>query len=294
MVQLNKKGLFYTEWFGNEKGLISLLLIKNPFSAQPTIDGMDRLVVLIVSEVEAGRETDHWMRDDKRILVRRIKPDTLEGWLVSGENRKTVDWLVKGDILIDNGQYLAGLRSRLMEWSPLLREQKLLCEFSRFARTYSQAKQDIKDGQVLDAFSNTLASLHYWAHISLVEQGMHPELTVWEQMRRVNPGIYKLFEELTTSHETLEQRVQLVLLACEFSVLTKMETSCALLVRIIGSRKASWAASELLRHPDLAALSLDLPLLLHKLASRGCIREVARSMRERGGSFLELRYTGAE
>lgn len=294
MVRLDSKGLFYTEWFGEEKGLIGLLLKTNLFSYQPMIDGMDRLCVLILSEVEPGKEIEHFLRDGARIQVKRVTPEQFESWLLSSDNHKTVQLLSQGEILIDRGGYLTGLRSRLIEWSPLLREQKLLCEFSKFARTYLQAKQDIKEGQVLDAYANVLASLHYWAHIALIEEGMHPELTVWEQLRSVNPGVYKLFEELTTSQETVEQRVQLVLLACEFSVLTKMESSCALLIRLIASRHEPWSPAELMLHPDLAGLSIDVSLLLQKLTKRGCILEIARPHRARGMGLLELCYKASD
>lgn len=282
------KKAFYLEQLGQEEGLISLLLVANPFSYQPLIDGMDRLA-LIVTNIPRP-DTEHWIWNDARILVRRVTPKKLESWIVSSPNRNVIYWLVQGDILLDRDNYLMILRDRLMEWSPLIREQKLLSEFSRFVRSYLQAKQDLRDGQVLDAYSNVLSSLHYWAHIVLVEDGMHPELTVWEQMRRVNPGIYKLFEELTTSGETLEQRVQLVLLACEFSILNKMETSCALLIRIIESRNESWAPAELLQHPDLTGLSLELSVLLQKLVNRGCILEIAKPSRHSISGLLELRY----
>jgi hypothetical protein len=290
MVRMNNKKLFYSEKLGREEGVISLLLVVNPFSYQPLIDGMDRLALIVTSAANIDKDTEHWIWEDTRIQVRRVKPETLESWIVSGDNRNVVHWLVEGEIMVDHDNYLATLRNRLMEWSPLIREQKLLSEFSRFVRTYLQAKQDLRDGQVLDAYSNVLSSLHYWAHIALVEQGMHPELTVWEQMRRVNPGVYKLFEELTTSGETLEQRVQLVLLACEFSVLNKMESSCALLIRLIESRDESWTPAELLRHPDLSGLSLDMSILLQKLVKRGCIREIARPAYRQVRGLLELRY----
>lgn len=294
MVRYDHKGLFYTEWFGNEKGLISLLVMTSRFSYQPMIDGMDRQALLIVEEVEPGKEIEHMMQASARILVRRVTQDALERRLHSGENHSLVQWLTQGEILIDRDAYLSGIRSRLIEWSPLLREQKLLCEFSRFAGSYLQAKQDIKDGQVLDAYANVLASLHYWAHIALIEQGMHPELTVWEQLSSVNPGVYKLFEELTTSQETLEQRVQLVLLACEFSVLTKMESSCALLLRVIASRHEPWTPAALLQHPDLARLSIDISLLLQKLTKRGLILEIARPVRSVGMGLLELAYKASD
>ncbi len=287
---MKKMGLFYSEKLGQEVGLISLLLVANPFSYQPLIDGMDRLALIVTNALNPDKDTEHWIWEDARIQVRRVTPEMLESWIVSGHNRNVVHWLIHGEVLIDHHSYLMGLRNRFMEWSPLIREQKLLSEFSQFVRSYLQAKQDIRDGQVLDAYSNVLSSLHYWAHISLVEQGMHPELTVWEQMRRVNPGIYKLFEELTTSGETLEQRVQLVLLACEFSVLNKMESSCALLIRLIESRGESWALAELLQHPDLSGLSLELSVLLQKLVKRGCIREIAKPARRHLSGLMELRY----
>ncbi|WP_027085646.1 nucleotidyltransferase-like protein [Cohnella panacarvi] len=290
MVRSDNKGLLYTEWFGDERGLIGLLLVANPYSYQPMINGMDRIAVLILNEVEPVKEIEHILLDGDRVQVRRLTPMMFESLLLSRDNHNAVQMLAQGEILLDGERYLAELRGRLIEWSPMLRDQKLLCEFSKFARTYLQAKQDIKDGQVLDAYANILSSLHYWAHIALIEEGLHPELTVWEQLRRVNPGVYKLFEELTTSQETLEQRVQLVLLACEFSVLTKMESCCALLIRIIASRQEPWSPAELLQHPDLAELSIDISLLLQKLTMRGCILEIARPTRSRGSGILELCY----
>ncbi|MFC4601937.1 nucleotidyltransferase-like protein [Cohnella hongkongensis] len=282
------------ERLAEEEGVESLLLMNNPFSHQPRLDGLDRLILMVKEIGPTDKEIEHWMWENARVQVRRVSREQLESWIVGSSNRGSVYWLINGDILLDRDGYLADLRARLLNWSALIKEQKLLSEFSRLVRSYLQAKQELKDGQVLDAYSNVLACLHYWAHIVLVEEGMHPELTVWEQMRKVNPGIYKLFEELTTSPETLEQRVQLVLLACEFSMMNKMETSCALLIRLIASREEPWTPSELTRHPELAGLSLDLSVLLYKLANRGCLREIAKSASVRGSGFLELQYTSVQ
>jgi len=285
---------FDIEKLAEEEGVISLLLIANPFSYQSRLDGLDRLVLMVKDSVGEDKEIEHWMWGDARVQVRRVSREQLASWIVSSSNRGSAYWLIHGDILLDREGYLADLRCRLMDWSPLIKEQKLLSEFSRFVRGYLQAKQDLKDGQVLDAYSNVLACLHYWAHIALVEEGMHPELTVWEQMRRVNPGIYKLFEELTSSSETLEQRVQLVLLACEFSIMNKMESCCALLIRLIESREEPWTPSELMQHPNVSGLSLELSVLLYKLVNRGCIREIARPKLAQGGGLLELKYASAK
>ncbi|MFC5704416.1 nucleotidyltransferase-like protein [Cohnella faecalis] len=288
---MDKKHLPYTDLFRDDENTVALLLITNPFSFQTLIDGMDKLVLVICKTAPAELETEHWMVQDERVQVRRITPERLERWVVGGDHRSVIPWLVGGEILYDRDGYLKDLQARLNDWPALLREQKLLCEFSRFIRTYLQANQDLKDGQILDAYSNILDSLHCWAHIALVEKGMHPELTVWEQMRRVNPGIYKLYEELTTSVETVEKRVQLLLLACEFSVLTQMKSSCALILRVLSSRDEPWTVSALQLHPQLKGLPIDFSLLLQKLVMRGLVREIAQPNRERGAGILKLLYT---
>jgi hypothetical protein len=289
---LDSKEWYYRDWFAREEGLIGLVLVTDPYSYQPLIDGMDRLILVVRENVCPDEETEHWLRDDVRIQVRRVKPEMLERWVAAGD-RSGVQWLVQGEVLSDPAGYLEELRRRLEEWPQLLREQKLLCEFSGFVRAYMLAKQDLKNGQVLDSYSHVLACLHYWAHIVLVEEDMHPELTVWEQVRRVNPGIYKLYEELTTSTDTLEKRVQLVVLACEFAVLTKMRSSCSLLIRLLSSRDEPWTVAQLQQHPHLFGLPLDMSLLLQKLAKRGTIRELAKPVRGRGAMKLELRYIAA-
>ncbi len=289
MSRLDASGLFYTDLFAREEGIVSLLLIANPYAYETLIDGMDRLVLGVYDHAPA-KETEHWMWGETRILVRRVTVEHLEKWVAGSESRGVIQWLMNGDVLLDRDGYLADLRRRLDECPDTLKERKMLCEFSKFSKTYLQAKQDLKDGQILDAYSHILASLHHWAHIALIEEGMHPELTVWVQIRRVNPGIYKLFEELTTNKETVEQRVQLVLLACEFSVLTKMKSSCELLIRLIGTRPEGWTVTELMKHPELEGLQLDLSLLLQKLARKGYLREIAKTKRENGIGVLELRY----
>jgi len=236
---------------------------------------------------------EQWLQGEMRIRVRRTTPDVLEQWAVNGD-RDGVRWLVQGEVLSDPTGLLGALRDKLRKWPILLREQKLLSEFSRFILSYMSAKRDLQNGQILDAYSHVLTALHYWAHVALVEQGMLPELTVWEQMRGVNPGIYKLFEELTTSPETLEQRVQLVVLACEFSMQTKMQTSCALLIHLLSSREEPWSMAELQQDVRLHGLPLDLPLLLKKLIQRGLAKEVVKAVRGRGMLKNELRYTSGE
>lgn len=271
-------------------GLLSISVIKNPYSYNPLIDGLD-ILVLVVTAARAGKESAaHTQLDGDRVLIRILGRQELESWITGGENRNIIEWIVRGEILLDREGYLADVRERLLLFPESMREQKRFIEFAGFLRTYLQAKQDLLDGNLLDAYSHILTALHHWAHIVLIEEGRHPELTVWKQLRRVHPGIYKLYEELTASPETLEQRVQLVMLACEFSVMNKMKSCCSILLDLISSREEPWSIGELQAHPLISELRVDLSLVIQKLVKRSYLREVAVMHDPSDANALELRY----
>jgi hypothetical protein len=251
--------------------LVGLTVVENPYPYNPLIDGLDLLVLVLIDAKEQLNTTEHVQIDTKRVLVRAIDLSSLDEWVSGGENRNIIEWLVRGEILLDRDGYLGSVRDKLLQFPVSMREQKRFTEFAGFLRTYLQAKQDLTDGNLLDAYSHVLTALHHWAHIVLIEEGRHPELTVWKQLRRVHPGIYKLYEELTVSPETLEQRVQLVLLGCE----------------------EAWSIAELQTHPAINVLHVDLSLVLQKLVQREYIREVAIMNEPSDSGALELRYMSA-
>jgi hypothetical protein len=285
----------WLQWIQDTPDLIGVMLIDNPYRYNPLIDGLDLLLLAVVERDDAHvRSVRHIRTGGKRVQIRTVAAAVLDEWIAGVENRSIIPWIVRGELLMDRDGYLERVKQRVIDFPEELRGQKLAAEFSAFLRTFLQAKQDLQDGNVLDANSNVLAALHHWAHISLIEDGVHPELTVWAQMKKYNPGIYKLYEELTTSMESLEKRVQLVLLACEFHVMSKMKSCCRLLLDIIESREEPWSVGELMARPELKALRLDLSLLLRKLVTRGLIREVAVLPVSGDPDALELQYAAVK
>ncbi|MFD0588681.1 nucleotidyltransferase-like protein [Paenibacillus sp. GCM10027627] len=276
--------------YRGQPGLLAISYTKNPYPYNPVIDGLDMLILLLVEKQAASEAAEHVQWDGMRALVRTLDKEELELWITGGENRNIIEWLVRGEILLDRDGYLANVRERLLQFPESMREQKQFIEFSGFLRTYLQAKQDLLDGNLLDAYSHILTALHHWAHIVLIEDGRHPELTVWKQLKRVHPGVYKLYEELTASPETLEQRVQLVMLACEFSVMSKMKDCCAILLDLMSSREEPWSIGELQMHPTISILQVELSLVIQKLVKRSYIREVAVMQDPKDTGAIELRY----
>ena len=282
------------QWIQDAPGLIGVFLIDNPYRYNPLIDGLDLLLLAVVERDEHEKSVRHVRTDGKRMQIRTVATAVLDEWIAGVENRSIIPWIVRGEILMDRDGYLERVKQRVIDFPEELRKEKLAAEFSAFLRKFLHAKQDLQDGNILDANSNVLAALHHWAHISLIEDGVHPELTVWAQMKKYNPGIYKLYEELTTSMESLEKRVQLVLLACEFHVISKMKSCCRLLLDLIKSREEPWSMSELMARPELKSLRLDLSLLLRKLVTRGLIREVAVLPVSGDPDALELQYAAVK
>src|SRR5690606_20286158 len=156
-----------------------------------------------------------------------------------------------------------------------IRNKRKLKEYCGFLETLYGAKRSLGEGHVLDAYSQILVSIHHWAHIVLIEEGLHPELTVWKQLRKVHPGISKLYEELIASPETIEQRVELVMLACEFSAMNKMKGCCQFLIDIMKERTTSWSISELQAEDQLTYIVDDMSLVIQKLVQGHILKEVA-------------------
>jgi hypothetical protein len=275
--------------YRNDSDIMSVTAIENPNQLPSLTDGFDLLLLIVTRSPERANHIHHYIKDNRRIQEKWIHPAQLEPW-VKGDNRNLMQWLLKGEIVLDRDTYLEGLRHKVLEFPIELREHKLLLEFSRFLRTYLQSKEYLLDEHLLDAYNNILEALQCWARIVILEEGHHPEITVWRQIRYMNPGVYKLYEELTTSKETVKQRVQLVLLACEFSVMSKMELCCRPLLDILASRELPWSASELQQHPVLKDISGTLPLLLNKLVKKSLIQEVAVSS-DVEFMEMELQYT---
>lgn len=285
---INKEQLLLK--FRNDPRIISVMAVDNPKQLPSLTDGFDTLLLIVTNDLSLNNHTSNYIRDDSRIQERWTDPASIEQWIRQGVNRNILHWLLKGEILLDQNTYLEGLRHRILEFPGDLREHKLLIEFSHFLRKYLQSKEYILDDHILDAYNNILEALHHWARIVIVEDGYHPEITVWRQIRAINPGVYKLYEELTMSRETLKQRVQLVLLACEFSVMSKMERCCEAFIQILRDNAQPLSSDELQQHSQLVEVKSELPLLLNKLVKKGLIKEVAVIIDEHT-SEIELRYT---
>jgi len=292
-VEIIKKHLIDT--YRLNSNVASLILVPSPISSRPLIEGTNALVIVIQHEGAVDNSLEHVIVRQHKLVITTLSKEELCSRLQSGieVNSSVMEWLVRGEILLDTDAYWSNTRKEVLSFPETLRQMRCFKEFSLFLQTYMQAKQFLNEGHVLDAYSNILQALHHWAHIVLIEEGIRPELTVWKQLRRVHPGVYKLYEELSASPETIEQRVQLVMLACEFTVMNKMKSSCEFLFELMREKDEPWSMGQLHSHPKLEQMQLDLSLVIQKLVTRAYIEEVA-VLSDAKQDWMELCYKVGE
>lgn len=165
--------------------------------------------------------------------------------------------------------------------------KQIFIEFSRFFMAYMEAKEFLKNGHLLDSYNSVHQSLHHWARLAIIEVGERPELTVWDQLKSIDPSVYKLYEELATSQEPLDKRIELLLLALDFSVLSRMESCGQYILNLLKSRQDPWTVEEIIEHTDLVDEKIDVHLLLEKMLKRSLVKE--QSVEKEGR--LETVYT---
>ncbi|WP_342415505.1 nucleotidyltransferase-like protein [Paenibacillus sp. FSL R10-2782] len=290
-MQLTKLSLMYDELLQEDS--IGIILYRKPseyFHGTMLYD-LDELILIIGEIRKPTCSIQHLLINGLRCQVLYATLDCLKAWIIAGEHPNIIDYLLEGRILWEQDERVSLLRREIIEFNDPLREQKQFHEFARFLANYVHGKRAMREGRIIDAHQSILKALDHWASIELIERGIYPTVHLWVQTQPLDRTIYKLYNELTLSTETLEQRVELVLLACEFSVMSKMEGCSALLFRILGSRREPWSIGELINHPELKNLQLDLTVVLRKLVYRSLIRESAGGNLRNRGNHIELRYS---
>ncbi|WP_438494989.1 nucleotidyltransferase-like protein [Paenibacillus sp. IHBB 3054] len=274
----------------NVLGAVTLRQKGNAPFQSALLHDFDMVVLMLHEDEEKERTITHTIAGDRRTQSVHVGLSALERAVMAGDNNELLTSLIAGDVIWDPKGILGDMRREIMQFQGTLRERVLFMEFARFLHMYVKSKRYLEANCTMDAYNCVLIALYHWARIEVSEAGFFPDPAVWEQVKSLNTPVHKLYEELTVSTETLDQRVELILLACEFALMSKMSDCCGLLLNILGSRKESWSIKELLQHSGLSQLEAELPLVLRKLVSRSLIREIT-SWADDAGDGHAVRYT---
>lgn len=242
---------------------------KNPIS--PNTDKFDVILFMIVHEQEVPLFVKHYEMQDKKAALYIASEEQLNEWITLGTNRRVIDWIINGKVLFDRNEYIHQLRDKLLDFPLEDRKLKIGIEFSKLIRRYLEGKDFFDSKHYLDAYNHIVHSLHHLARLAVIDHGFHPELTVWSQVKKIEPEIYKLYEELIAGDEPINKRLELLFLASEFLIYSRTTTGAKHLLEAMDEKEESWSYHELLHHPELSKYSVDLIVLVGYLVEKGYI-----------------------
>jgi hypothetical protein len=170
--------------------------------------------------------------------------------------------------------FSAGLCSSSVGLSQDIRNHSLFVEYAKLLSKCAHSKKLIDDRHYMDAYRYTLEALSHWARICVLEAGHYPEVSIMRQIKPINCGVYKLYEELTTSSESIQQRVELVLLACEFGIGSMLEKCSIPLMNALRGCSTCCSIEELQRISGLREVGDGIRLILDKLTKKSLVKVV--------------------
>lgn len=268
----------------NTKGV---LLVEKRQKALPTTDTFDAVLLIIVTEADEPVFIKHYTYMEKKAALYIITEQQLNEWLLIGTNKKVFDWIYNGKILFDRNEYMQTAKKELQEFPFHGRKLKMGLEFAKLIKRYMDGKAFFENKQYFDAYNHIVHSLHHLARLAVIDHGFHPENTVWNQVKQIEPEIMKLYEELVNSHEHLEKRLELLFLASEFLIHSRTKDGISHLIDILSERE-HWTVQEILNHEELGLYAVDLTMLLEYLIDKHYVEVV--NVETKGKGILHRYY----
>lgn len=256
------------------KSTLGILLIEKMQNDKANTDTFDYVIFSVINDSEVPVYQKHYLYKDKKIALHIVSETQVKEWLLLGTNRKVANWIQNGKVLFDRNEYLEQLKKEMNEFPFYGRKLKMGLEFSKLIRRYLDGKMFFENGQFLDAFNHVVHSLHHLARLEVMEQGFYPEVTVWNQVKHIEPEIYKLYKELIYSDETLEKRLELLFIASEFLIYSRADIGSKHILEVMGTKTEPWTIAELMNHAELKYYAVDLSVVLEYLIEKHVIQTV--------------------
>ncbi|CJG24464.1 Uncharacterised protein [Streptococcus pneumoniae] len=251
-------------------------------------DNLDAILFIVTKTTETSLFIKQYEYENERAALYMASEQQMSEWIMNGTNRRIIDWILNGKVLFDRNEYMENLKKRLIDFPREDRTKRIGVEFAKLIRRFKEGKDFYASNHYLDAFNHVIHALHHLARLSVLENGFHPEVTVWNQVKKIEPEIHRLYEELIISQEEVSKRLELLFLASEFLVNKKTELGAKHLVHIMKSEKQEWTFNELVHHPEIRPYAIDLGILLEFLIEKDII--MVKKVETKGKSLYHRHY----
>lgn len=264
----------YERWTSHKETLGVLIIEKTKINSH--ITGQFDAIIIVLEKnndkTSPKYNVKHYDIANKKAALHIIDEKYLVEIILVGIHRRVMDWVLNGEVLLDKDGFIERIRKKLHQFPVSERKNKICIEFAKLVRSCLYGKELYEGNQYLDAYYQMVRSLHHLARLSVIEHGFHPEVTLWNQVKQIEPEVYKLYIELVQSSESIEKRVGLLLLAIEFAISSRARIGSSYLIEIMKTKKTPWTISELMNEKDLKGLSNDIEILLQYLVEKNVLK----------------------
>ncbi|WP_347861304.1 nucleotidyltransferase-like protein [Salimicrobium sp. PL1-032A] len=250
---------------------LGIIYLEKKKAVSPVTDNFDVILLVVVKEAEDPWYVKHYEFDGRSAALHVVEESLLNRWIRTSTFRRAVEWVTDGTVVFERNDYIRLLKKELQQFPFEQRGKKKVIEFAKLIRNYSESKDLYNSRHYLDAFSRMVRCLHYLGRLSIIEKGFHPEVTVWNQVKRIDPEIHKLYQELIESEESVDKRVELMVLALEHSISRRAENSMQHFFDVMKEKEESWTFGELKVHPDVEDYALDLSAMMEFAVKKGYV-----------------------
>lgn len=254
----------------SDSNTLGAILMDKVDKISPTTDNIDSILLILVAEAKRPIFTKHYTYGDKNAAMHIVTEKQLRKWLLLGTNKKLINWLVDGRVLFDRNEYVYKLREEMRNNPRYGRTIKMGMEFAKLLRRYQESKVSFDQEDYLDSTFQLLETLNHLARLSIIEEGVYPEIKVWEQVRMYNAEIYRLYEDFVISKGSLQEKLQITLETTATLMRSKVEESSKH-IRAIMEKQEKWSIQELHEQEELKDYSVNLEVFIEYLIDKGYI-----------------------
>ncbi|MFD1708274.1 nucleotidyltransferase-like protein [Siminovitchia sediminis] len=229
---------------------------------------LDVIIWAVVIEQEQLEQSRHFYLQGMKVGLVTMDERLFRERLYKNSN--SLPLLSKGEVLFERDRYMESIQNEPPEQSNKL---KIGVEFAELIHDFTLGKKLFKKGKFLDAYNRLINSLYRLARLTLLERGELIQPALWDQIKQRKPDIIKLFDELITSGEPIEKRLELLFLASGFLIFSNIPKGAEHILEILEEHQI-WNYEMVEQHPEIKYYGSNIETLLEYLIDNDMVRAI--------------------
>ncbi|ERM17413.1 nucleotidyltransferase-like protein [Brevibacillus laterosporus] len=254
--------------------VLSVMAIEQAEKIELLSEGVDLISFIIVNDHEPNWLVKQYQFKKIALEEHTVSQWQIQQWCLQGAPKRARQLLKQADMIFDKSNFMKDKMSCLLQLPRERKKQLIYKHYMAVLHHFSQAKELLQQQKIPDSFQNALQALFHWACLELVEADEIFDEPVFYKVKTIAPTVYKLYEEVITSLELLDKRIELLLLPIEIQLMAKIKIGSEFLFEQMQNEYRPWRLEQMLELFESEDYKESMPLLLDKMVKRGLLHEL--------------------